>query len=471
MFSFHIYASDDEVTIEDYNGKRIGVLVGPLTEDIAKEYFPDSEHLLLNSYPDCVTALLTNKIDGYLADEPGLKMVCAEQPEITYLPERMMVNNYSFAFRKNDPQSAALCDEVSEFIRRCWEDGTMKEIDEIWFGMDEERKVVDMSDLSKNGRIIKVATTASDIPFSYIKDGKYVGYDIDVVVRFCREKGYGLEIVDMDFTARIPSVEAGKCDFTTGMNVTPERQEQVLFSEPDGYGGIVLAIRKADLENRGGNSSYKSIDDLAGKRIGVTTGSIHDQLVSDRLPSAQIMYFSGLTDLPVALKASQIDAFVCPRSAAIFMRYEDDRLAWLDEHLKDAGLAFAFPKSEEGKILNEKISEYIRKMKADGSLEELRDKWFGENEEAKTMIDYSSLPDTNGTLHVVSAAQQVPYCYVREGVVVGLEIEIIVGFCEENGYSLQTERVNLDGVLASVQTGKADFAASCLAVTEERKES
>ena len=349
LVSFDISAQDDEVTIEDYNGRPIGVLVGPLTQDIANEFFPDSKHLLFNSYPDCITALLTNKIDGYIADEPGLKMVCAEQREITYLPQRMMVNNYSFAFRKNDPQSAALCDEVSEFIERCWEDGTMKQIDEIWFGLDEELKVVDMSDLNKDGRIIRVATTSSDIPFSYIKDGKNVGYDIDVVVRFCREKGYGLELVDVDFTGRIPEVESGKCDFTTGMNVTPEREEQVLFSTPDGYGGIVLAVRKADLEGKKDNSSYRSMDELANKRIGVTTGSIHDKLIADRLPSAQIMYFTGLADLSAALKAGAIDAFACPRSAATFMSYEDEKLTWLDEHLTDGRLAFAFAKNEKGK--------------------------------------------------------------------------------------------------------------------------
>jgi len=58
---------------QDYNGKRIGVLVGPLMEDAAKEYFPDSEHLLFDAYPDCVTALLNGKIDAFLGDEPGMK--------------------------------------------------------------------------------------------------------------------------------------------------------------------------------------------------------------------------------------------------------------------------------------------------------------------------------------------------------------------------------------------------------------
>ncbi|MBQ8953269.1 MAG: transporter substrate-binding domain-containing protein, partial [Clostridia bacterium] len=80
-----------------YNGKRIGVLTGPLMEDVAHEYFPDSEYLLFNTYPDCITALLTGKIDAYLGDEPGLKTVHAEQPQIDYIHERITENNYSFA--------------------------------------------------------------------------------------------------------------------------------------------------------------------------------------------------------------------------------------------------------------------------------------------------------------------------------------------------------------------------------------
>ncbi|MBR1628440.1 MAG: transporter substrate-binding domain-containing protein [Lachnospiraceae bacterium] len=86
------------------------------------------------------------------------------------------------------------------------------------------------------------------MPFSYIKDGKNVGYDIDLVVRFCRDRGYALELGDVDFAGRIPAIESGKYDFTTDMNVTPEREEEVLFSEPTSKGGIVLAVLAKDLE-------------------------------------------------------------------------------------------------------------------------------------------------------------------------------------------------------------------------------
>ena len=709
--------SGSELHWQDYNGKRIGVLVGPLMEDIAHTYFPDSEYLLLNSYPDCIAALLAGKIDAYLGDEPGLKSVHAEQPRIDYIHDRITNQDYSFAFRKNDPESAALCEELNTFLAINREDGTMQELDDIWFGVDEERKVVGMSDLSGENGTIRVVTTSEDMPWSYIKDGKNVGYDIDLVVRFCRYAGYKLELGDVDFAARIPAIQSGKYDFTTDMNVTPERKEQVLFSNPTSSGGVVLAILndnakasaqsgvysslltmdgarigvatgtvfdaivletlpnaevvyinssadliaaleagkidgfavdepaarqfcaenkrltvmdehlddfefgfvlpltdtgdallgeldewlasqkesgaleqivakwvegpeeekdlpdyvtfpaqkdvltlategdyvplnyfrgneivgmeidlaaqfceangygltvqamnfdgilpavqagKADFaaagisitderresvhfsmpyftgstvmvvlkdaKNPGTQTEDKTsiqVDDLAGKRIGVVTGSIHDSLVSKRLPSAQIMYFTGFSDLSAALKAGKIDAFACIGSIATFMQYEDESLTWPDEHLLDGDLAFAFAKSEKGQALNKQFSEYIRTIRSDGTLDTLREKWFSVDEANKTIVDYSSLPETTGTLHMATAATQFPFSYVRDGNIVGFEIELAARFCAENGYRLQVEQMNFDGVLASVQTGKCDFAGSCLAITEERRE-
>lgn len=241
--------SEDPHTVrwQDYNGKRIGVLVGPLMEDAAHTYFPDSEYFLLDSYPDCITALLSGKIDGFLGDEPGIKSIHAENPQVDYIHDSLTENNYSFAFRKDGPQSAALCAELDAFLTKAWTDGTMQELDDIWLGVDEERKVVDMSDLTGNNGTVRVVTTATDMPWSYIKDGNNVGYDIDLVVRFCRDRGYDLELGDVDFAGRIPALQSGKYDFTTDMNVTPEREEQVLFSTPTAHGGIVLAVRASDL--------------------------------------------------------------------------------------------------------------------------------------------------------------------------------------------------------------------------------
>ena len=220
-----------EVRWQDYNGKRLGVLVGPLMEDVAAEFFPDSEIFLFSSSLDCTAALMAGRIDAFLGDEPGMIAMHAENPAIDYIHETLTENNYAFAFRKDDPASAALCEELNEFLAACWADGTMDELAEIWLGEDETRKAVDMSGLTGENGTIRVVTTSTDMPWSYIKDAKNVGYDIDLVVRFCRAGGYQLELGDVDYAGLIPAVQSGKYDFSTDMNVTAERREQV-FTAP-----------------------------------------------------------------------------------------------------------------------------------------------------------------------------------------------------------------------------------------------
>ncbi|MBQ9031514.1 MAG: transporter substrate-binding domain-containing protein, partial [Parasporobacterium sp.] len=336
--------TDSDVRWQDYNSKRIGVLVGPLMEDAAAEFFPDSEYLYFDSYPDCATALLTGKIDGFLGDEPGMISMHAEQPEIDYIHEPLTENNYAFAFRKDDPESAALCEELDEFLSCAWEDGTMDEIAEIWLGVDEARKVVDMSDLTGENGTIRVATTSTDMPWSYIKDGKNVGYDIDLVVRFCRDRGYGLEIGDMDFAGRIPAVQSGKYDFTTDMNVTPEREEQVLFSDPTSQGGIVLAVRAADLDAPGSedDAGVPTLADMEHASIAVLSGTTLPEVVERRLPDAEILYYNSTADVVNALKSGKADAVAIDEPVARNMMAEDDSLSMVSEKIDTIDYAFAF---------------------------------------------------------------------------------------------------------------------------------
>lgn len=255
-------SESEEIRWQDYIGKRIGVLTGTLMEDAAKTCFPGSEYFYFNSYPDMNAALLSGKIDAYIGDEPGMKEIHREQPAIDYIHDKITHQDYSFAFRKDDPESAALCLELNEFIRQSREDGTIAELEEIWFGKDESKKVVDRSDLTGENGTIRVITTATDMPWSYIKNADFVGYDIDLVVRFCRDRGYALEIGDVDFAGRIPAIQSGKYDFTTDMNVTPERMEEVLFSDPTATGGLVLAVLAKDYAPEGeGLGFFASIMD------------------------------------------------------------------------------------------------------------------------------------------------------------------------------------------------------------------
>ena len=466
----------EDVRWQDYNGKRLGVLTGTLMEDAAVKYFPDSEYFYFNSYPDCNAALLAGKIDAYLGDEPNLKTIHFEQPDIDYIHDRITDQNYSFAFRKDDPKSAALCEELNVYLKKIREDGTLQEIDDIWMGVDEDKKVVDMSDLTGENGTIKVVTTSTDMPWSYIKDGKNVGYDIDLVVRFCRDRGYALEIGDVDFSGRIPGIQSGRYDFTTDMNVTPEREEEVLFSDPTCTGGIVLAVLSKDLAGTvkdvsegpsGKEPEFKTFSELNGKTISMLTGAPFENLISSKVPNVkEFTYFQTMPDMCLAIKTGKTDAGFNNNAVATLAANKYPELALFPESLGDTTFGLAFAKGDERfeqwRAVYESIPEETKKA--------LWEKWTGADESAKTVPE-QDWPGNNGTVNVAACDALEPMSYMgQDGQMMGLDIETILMIAKELDVHVEFTPMDFSAVLSSIGSGKADIGCGSIVTTDERRE-
>ena len=457
-----------KVEYSDYNGKKIGILTGTNMEAESFKFFPDSEYFYYSGYPDMNIALINGSIDAFLGDEPALRRIHAVQPQIDYIKGRLTNNKYSFAFRKDDADEKKLCDQLNAFLKKIKEDGTYDEIDSIWFGTDESKKVVDMSGLDGKNGTIHVVTTSTDEPFSYIKDGKNVGFDIDVVVRFCKEYGYNLELGEVDFSARIPALVSGRYEFTTSLNVTPEREESVLFSDPVSDGGIVVGVRSEDLAEE---NSGKTLQDYDGKVIGSSTGTTYDHSIKLNLPNAKIKYFNSYGDMVAALDAGKIDGFCADEPVLRYMMIHNDRVAYLPDFMESYEFGYAFPKNKKGKALCDEFSEFIKKIKEDGTLKSLDEKWFSKDEGKQKAADTESLPAKKGRLIMATETENPPFSYIIGGKPAGYEIDIIYLFCKEKGYGLDIFNCRFDAILPSIETGKADLGSSGITITEERAES
>ena len=294
---------------------------------------------------------------------------------------------------------------------------------------------------------------------------------MELAALFCEAGGYGLEIVDMNFDGILPSVQAGKCDFAAaGISITPERAESVLFSEPNFSGGTVAVVRKTDRAGPAPVRNGTSLSQLNGVRIGVQTGSSFDAMVAKKLPDAQVDYYNTKADLVAALTGKKIDAFVVDEPVAKLLMREDDRLTYLPDYLDTIEFALVFPKNDAGQALRDQFNAFLKQL-PEGTLDQLATKWFGEDEDAKTMPDIAALKADNGTLRLATESGYAPFEYIRNGEVVGYDMDIAARFCEACGYGLEIVDMNFDGILPAVQTGKADFAAAGIAITPERAES
>ena len=214
-----------------------------------------------------------------------------------------------------------------------------------------------------------------------------------------------------------------------------------------------------------------SLDDLAGTDIGVQTGMICDRLAQERIPGVQIKYYNSQTDALIALQSEKVAGWCCDEPVARYMTLSNPGMTILEEQLAASDLAAVFPKTEKGQDLRDRYSAFVDGLWADGTMNKIDAVWFSTDEDQRTVLDYGALPDTNGTLHMAADATIPPFSFVKDGRVVGYDIDVAARFCQANGYRLEIEQMSFDSVLAAVQTGKCDFAASCITVTEERAES
>ena len=290
-------------TVEDLAGKRIGVVTGMIFDQIAEEKIPGCQLFYFANYADTAEALSNGKIDAYLADEPVARKLVLSHPGQSIMT-RVMDDSYGFIFPK-DETHIKLCEEINAFLSQLREDGTLQEIDDIWFGSDESRQVIDRTGLTgENGTVELVTSTDAGDPFVYVKNGEYIGYEIDIIYRFCRANGYALELVDSNFAGLLASISSGKGDIGAScISITEERKESMLFSDTHYVGGSVIVVNN-------GAGDVLTMADMKDKRLGVMTGTVFDQIAKEKVPGNKAEYLNAMSDMPTALRAGKIDAYL-----------------------------------------------------------------------------------------------------------------------------------------------------------------
>ena len=224
-------------TLDDLNGKTVGVQLGTTGDLLMSEEVGKADGLNLagveqyNKAADAVQALLTNKIDAVCIDDQVAKNFVAANPdELTMLDTAFAEESYAIAVSKDNPD---LTEALNGAIAELKEDGTLDAILDKYIAKVEGATgyVSPEGTEYPNGTLV-MATNATFDPYEYIENGEIVGIDAEFAKALCDKLGYDLHIEDMEFDSIIAAVNSGKADFgMAGMTVTPERQEQIDFTD------------------------------------------------------------------------------------------------------------------------------------------------------------------------------------------------------------------------------------------------
>ncbi len=217
-------------------------------------------------------------------------------------------------------------------------------------------------------KVLVMGTNAAFPPYEFTDDtGKIVGIDAEIAAAVAEKMGYKLEIKDMDFNSLLTAVQNGIVDFAlAGMTVTDERKESVNFSDTYATGVQVIIVKEG--------SAIAKVEDLAGKKIGVQTGTTGDIYCTDEFGADNVKQYKNGALAVTALLNGQVDCVVIDNEPAKNFVTANEGLKILETEYAVEDYAAAISKDNEN-LLND-FNAALKVLKDEGKIGEIIEKYI-----------------------------------------------------------------------------------------------
>jgi polar amino acid transport system substrate-binding protein len=236
-----------------------------------------------------------------------------------------------------------------------------------------------LDDVMKN-KVLKVAVPQDFPPFGSVgADMKPVGYDIDVAHLIAQDMGVALELVPVSSANRSPYLTTKKVDLViSSLGKNPEREKAIDFSAA--YAPFFSGVFGTDREAVG------KVEDLGGKTVGVTRGSIEDLELSKIAPAnATIKRFEDNNATISAYLSGQVSLIATGNVVAGTIS-EKQTAKKLDFKfmIKNSPCYVGVNKGEPKLV--ERVNAALAKIKKDGSLDAVAKKWMKLNKPVSSFL-------------------------------------------------------------------------------------
>ena len=204
--------------------------------------------------------------------------------------------------------------------------------------------------------------------------------------------------------------------------------------------------------------------------IGVPEGGAGMYMAEKYLPEAKRKTFSGNSSGYLAISQGKLDGFVYDRVMMEFAIASGlEGVEILEENLGES-MDVAVGISPKSRIdnLKEKVNQFLAKAKAEGTLDDMYDRWVSRAEGTMPEIPAPRMPDCK--LKVGTTGTVQPFSYYEGTTLTGYDVELIYRFGAWLNAEVEIKIYDYDGIIAAAQAGDIDCIMANLNATEERRE-
>lgn len=211
-------------------------------------------------------------------------------------------------------------------------------------------------------------------PFENLEGDELVGFEVELGKALAEELGLEYESKNLQFDAIIPAVVAGgQVDIgMSGFTVTPERAEQIDFTESFYIDDQAVAVMKDEGITK---DNAETALNQEGVIIAVQSGTTGETYAQENYPNAVVQPYGNSTDCFAAMQSGQANA-VCTNKAVVEKMISD---AYQNAEIvatSATGEEYAIVVSKDNPQLTEALNAAIQKLKDNGKIDELIAKWL-----------------------------------------------------------------------------------------------
>ena len=205
--------------------------------------------------------------------------------------------------------------------------------------------------------------------------------------------------------------------------------------------------------------------DLPTARIAVLTGTTSETFIEKEYPQAQLLRFDNMSDVLLSVVSGKADYALTSYVTSLLATKNNRKLVMLPgEYVGDpAGIAL----NKKDTVLLYQINEIILKYKEDGTLRDIIDRWIKPDGSDYQPVEIPVVEQGN-PLRVGITASREPMCFISNGRITGLDIELIERIAYELGHSIEYYDMKFSGLIAAIESGRVDIVISNFSVTLER---